>query len=368
MNPRPLSPPKLAWEIELPSFRAEIDRILANGTWSNYSNDSTDQLHQLLQQFTGCEPLTCSSGSIGIELALRACRVEPGDEVILAGYDYPGNFRCIEAVGGLAVVVDTEPNSWSINLQQVRDAISPRTKAIIVSHLHGEVQEIAELRSIATPSGIVIIEDACQVVGGSCNNQLLGSLGDIGVWSFGGSKLLTAGRGGAVFSHDPTLLQRARIASQRSNDAVPLSVLQAAMLLPQLRYLEQMTSLRHQATLQLYQHLSQSQWFERSSHTNPTHSIPGYYKVGLLLKGTNSQRDAIVKEITSLGGEVGMGFRGFASRSSHRCRKLTNLINTQQVAERTLVIHHRHLLHEPRELENLCLEVNRLAEAVILGG
>jgi hypothetical protein len=75
-----------------------------------------------------------------------------------------------------------------------------------------------------------------------------------------------------------------------------------------------------------------------------------------------------VKEITSLGGEVGMGFRGFASRSSHRCRKLTNLINTQQVAERTVVIHHRHLLHKPRELENFCLEVNRLAEAVILGG
>ncbi len=86
-----------------------------------------------------------------------------------------------------------------------------------------------------------------------------------------------------------------------------------------------------------------------------------------MLKGTNAQRDAFIKEVAARGGEVGIGFRGFASRSSNRCRKFTDLNHTQQVAERTIVIHHRHLQYDSHELENFSHQLNLIAEEVMLG-
>ena len=90
----------------------------------------------------------CSSGTIAVELALRGLKVGPGDEVILAAYDFPGNFRAIEAIGARPVLVDLAPGTWTIDVEQVAAAISPRTKAIIVSHLHGSLADMRRLRRI----------------------------------------------------------------------------------------------------------------------------------------------------------------------------------------------------------------------------
>ncbi len=375
----PLSPPNMNWDRDLPGFTRPLEKILRDGTWANYTGECLETLCSQLLKATGLEPLLCSSGSIAVELALRAIPIQSGDEVILAGYDYPGNFRCIEAVGGRAVVVDTQPESWSFDLNLLQDACSPQTKAVIVSHLHGELQDMLALKEFAQRRGLVLIEDACQAMGGRLEGQTLGTLGDLGIWSFGGSKLVTAGRGGVLFCRDPLMLQRAKVASQRGNDAYALSHLQAAMLLPQLTALPEWTNIRHQSASFFFNQLSRQVGFRFSPRSGPTTANPletksnfstvaGYYKLGFFLE-TDGERDAtrrdrLINKARELGAEIGDGFRSFALRSQQRCRKVGDLSQASRAAKLTLLLHHRHLLGSREHLQNLADSLGRLVQSL----
>lgn len=344
MNPYPLSPQVSTGPPFAPDIGSHLRQLLENGTWASYSGAALEQLSSAIQEYSGCNSLLCSSGSIAVELALRACKIQAGDEVILAGYDYPGNFRCIEAVKALAVVVDLAPHSWSMDLSQLQAAITARTKAMIVSHLHGEIQDLKSIREIADRYGILVIEDACQGIGGRLEGLALGSLGHIGIWSFGGSKLLTAGRGGALLCNDPTLMQRARVASQRGNDAMALSQLQAAVLIPQMNHLAEATARRFDNAKSLTSAWKAIGWCEpvKLNHTF-ANTIPAFYKFGVMVRAGVADRDRLVQLASSRGAELGPGFRGFASRSTQRCRRVSDLTHARRAGEQTLLIHHRHL-------------------------
>lgn len=375
----PLSPPNFNWDQDLPGFTSSLEKILRNGTWASYTGECLENLCSQLLQATGLEPLLCSSGSIAVELALRAIPIQSGDEVILAGYDYPGNFRCIEAVGGRAVVVDTLPHSWSIDLNLLENACSPQTKALIVSHLHGEIQDMLALKEFAQRRGLVLIEDACQAMGGKLEGQLLGAMGDLGIWSFGGSKLVTAGRGGVLFCKDPLMLQRAKVASQRGNDAYALSHLQAAMLLPQLTTLCEWTVTRHKSAHFFLTQLSRQVGFKISPKSelstgellgpeSKCSSVAGYYKLGFFLEANGerdaAKRDTLINKARELGVEIGDGFRSFALRSQQRCRKVGDLSHASLAARLTLLLHHRHLLGSREHLQNLADSLGRLVQSL----
>ena len=135
----------------------------------------------------------CSSGTLAVELALRALKVGPGDEVILAAYDYPGNFLAVHAVGARPVLVDVTPDDWNLDLHSLAEAIGPAVKAVIVSHLHGGLVPMRELTELTTARNVAVIEDAAQAPGATMQGRRAGTWGDVGVLSFGGSKLLTAG-------------------------------------------------------------------------------------------------------------------------------------------------------------------------------
>lgn len=361
MNFYPLNPPSEPGDPFDPDVGPHLRRMMQDGSWANYSGPALERLSTEIRNFTGCDSLLCSSGSIAVELALRACKIQSGDEVILAGYDYPGNFRCIEAVQALAVVVDLAPNSWSIDLNQLHDAITSQTKAIIVSHLHGEIQDLLSIREIADRYAIPVIEDACQSMGGRIAGRGLGSLGHLGVWSFGGSKLLTAGRGGALLCNDPALMQRARVASQRSNDAMALSPLQAAVLIPQMELLPQATNRRYENAKIVAEVLSTSDWCSpvRLAPADQA-ALPAFYKFGILITSEAVDREQFIQRASARGAEIGPGFRGFASRSSQRCRRINDLTYSRQAGEKTVLLHHRHLTANPTELKLWANELSGL--------
>ena len=121
--------------------------------------------------------LVCS-GTIGIELALRGVGVTAGDEVILAGYDFPGNFRCIEATGATPVLVDIASGTWSIQADDLATAHSEKTKAVIVSSLHGGIADIDAIMQWSRSVGVAVIEDVCQAPAATRAGQLLGTFGD----------------------------------------------------------------------------------------------------------------------------------------------------------------------------------------------
>src|SRR5207245_1882948 len=117
-------------------------------------------------------------------------------------------------------------------------AIGPKTRAVIVSHLHGGIVPMSQVMAIAAAHGLRVIEDAAQVPGAIIQGRKAGTWGDVGILSFGGSKLLTAGRGGAILTRQADTYQRARLGLHRGDHLCPLSELQAAVLLPQLDQLD----------------------------------------------------------------------------------------------------------------------------------
>ncbi len=362
MNFYPLNPPSAPGYPFAPDVGPHLQRMIADGRWAHYSRRTLERLSTEIHNYTGCDSLLCSSGSIAVELALRACKVQSGDEVILAGYDYPGNFRCIEAVQALAVVVDLVPHTWSIDLNQLREAITSQTKAIIVSHLHGEIQDLLSIREIADRAGIAVIEDACQAMGGRIAGRALGSLGHLGIWSFGGSKLLTAGRGGALLCNDPAFMQRARVASQRSNDAFALSPLQAAVLIPQMELLSEATKQRYVNAKIVAEFLRASDWCSPARLAPADEvALPAFYKLGMFITRDAVDREQFIQRASSRGAEIGPGFRGFASRSSQRCRRLNELKHSREAGIRTMLLHHRHLTASPTELKLWASQLSGIA-------
>src|SRR5262249_13838403 len=138
---------------------------------------------------------------------------------------------------------DVAPGNWNLDVTRLSEAISDRTKAVIVSHLHGGLVPMREVMAVCAARGVVVVEDAAQCPGATVQGRPAGAWGDVGVVSFGGSKLLSAGRGGALLTRRADVAQRARLVLGRGNNLVaPLSELQAAVLLPQLG----MLSARHE--------------------------------------------------------------------------------------------------------------------------
>ena len=188
-----------SWPPDWPEIEAAVRDLIASGQWGSYRGETTDRLQSRLIELSGARHcrLVCS-GSIGVELALLSVGTAPGQEVILCGYDYPGNFRAVELVGARPVLVDPAPHSFSPSASELAAAASPNVSAVIVSHLYGVPAEIGEIKRLCAEREWKLIEDACQCPGTKIGELVAGGTGDVGVLSFGGSKPLSAGCGGSV--------------------------------------------------------------------------------------------------------------------------------------------------------------------------
>lgn len=352
----PEGPP--SWPVCTPQIQSSIQLAIDKGLWGQYDSELGEALAQKLQTMFGVQhSMACSSGTIAVELALRGVGVKAGDEVLIAAYDFPGNFRAIEAIGARPVLVDLLPNNWLMDFSKLELAVNDSTQAIVASHLHGHIADMNELRAIATRRNLSIVEDACQVPGAIFQGRPSGSFGDVSALSFGGSKLLSAGRGGAILSNDSAIIQRAKIFSNRGNDAFPFSQLQAAALLPQLDGLSELADRRHQGCMRLHRHLADSsagQLVASPSDTTLAFGAPdrtAAYKFPLLVPKT--VRKAFIECLNEEGISAGEGFRGFYNRTQRRCRKPMELPHSRVAAEQTVLLHHPVLLESDEYLDKL---------------
>jgi dTDP-4-amino-4,6-dideoxygalactose transaminase len=317
------------WPISDPEIREALLSAWADGSWGKYEAGHVARLEAAIGSFLSVEHvLTCASGTLAVEVALRAVGVAPGDEVILAGYDYGGNFLSVHAVGARPVLVDVDPDNATLSPERLAAALGPTIKAVIVSHLHGGLADMPAI--LAQCQGRVpVIEDAAQCPGATLAGRPTGTWGDVGIWSFGGSKLLTAGRGGALFTQRAEVAQRARLVLGRGNNRVaPLSELQALVLLPQLAKLPQRHALRAQAV----ERLGDIPGLRR--FRNRVEGSPGYYKVGFWTAQREHYR-----------GLLDAGFRAaHVGRAKSRFRAADGLEEARRAGEQVAVLHHPILL------------------------
>lgn len=155
--------------------------------------------------------LVCASGTAGLHLALAALGIGPGDEVIVPTLTFVATANAVRYVGATPVLVDCDEESWVLSPRAVEAAITDRTRAIIPVHLYGHPAPMDELLAIARRHGLAVIEDAAEAHGARYRARLVGGIGDVGVLSFFGNKIITTGEGGAVLTNDPSVAQRVRL-------------------------------------------------------------------------------------------------------------------------------------------------------------
>lgn len=196
------------------AYRAEIDaaveRVLAGGWY--ILGDEVASFEAEFAAYLGVrEAITVANGTDALQLALRACGVGPGDEVITVSHTAVATVAAIEAAGASAVLVDIDPKSYTIDPEQVADALAPETKAIVPVHLYGHPAAMAAITDMAHTHGLRVIEDCAQAHGARIGGRRVGSLADAGCFSFYPTKNLGAlGDGGAVVTDDPEVAQRVR--------------------------------------------------------------------------------------------------------------------------------------------------------------
>lgn len=365
---RPEGPP--AWPFPDPDVDAAITSALADGSWGEYRGPHVPRLEAALcETFGVTHALTTTSGTLSVETALRAIGVGPGDEVVMGAYDYEPNFLTVHAVGATPVLVDVAKSNACLDVDQLESAIGPATKAILATHLHGGLLPMPRVMSIAAKHLVCVVEDAAQVSGAIVAGRPAGSWGDFGVLSFGGSKLLTAGRGGAILTSNVDLFQRARLTLARGvQQWAAMSQLQAAALLPQLRKLVERTRRRHSSVTtltNLLRHVSALRPFAACADLEALamgEFLPGYFKVGFLLDESafGISRDSFVNAMRAEGIAFDAGFRPLHSgRSPSRYKAVSSLVNAEIAGQTVVCLHHPVLSLGPTEIEQVAEAVHK---------
>lgn len=199
-----------------------------------------------------------NTGTSALHLALLSAGVGPGDEVITVPFTFVATVAAIHYTGAKTVFVDIDPASYCMDPALLEQAITPRTKAIIPVHLYGHPVDMDPLLAIARKHGLTVVEDACQAHGADYKGRRVGSIGDIGCFSFYPGKNLGAyGEGGMAVTADETALRSLRMlrdwGAERKYEHVlkgynyRLEGIQGAVLRVKLRYLEGWTEQRRAA-------------------------------------------------------------------------------------------------------------------------
>lgn len=237
-----------------------VAEIAKSGAWGNPDCDGlVEQFEKDFAAYCGSKyALTCVNGSVALRLALIACGVKPGDEVIVPPYTFIATASIVLEANCVPVFVDIDPETYNMDPSEVEKAITEKTKVIMPVHFAGQSCNMDALQEIASKHNLSIIEDAAHAHGGEYKGKKLGSIGDAGCFSFQSSKNLTSGEGGIVVTDDEELYDMMN--SLRNVGRVKggqwyehhnlgcnyrLTQLQAALLTTQLSRLEAQTKKRN---------------------------------------------------------------------------------------------------------------------------
>jgi dTDP-4-amino-4,6-dideoxygalactose transaminase len=237
-----------------------VTDITRSGLWGNPNcADRVKLLEDEFASYCGTKyALTCVNGSVALRLALIACGVRPGDEVIVPPYTFIATASVVLEANCVPVFVDIDPDTYNIDPAEIEKAITPRTKAVIPVHFAGQACDMDRIMAIAAKHSLTVIEDACHGHGAEYKNRKLGSIGHAGCFSFQSSKNLTSGEGGMIVTNDEALYDMMN--SLRNVGRVKggqwyehynpgcnyrITQLQSVLLSNQLKRLEEQTRRRH---------------------------------------------------------------------------------------------------------------------------
>ena len=201
--------------VALPDLKGKEFEYLTDAflsTWISSSGKYIDMFENKFSSFCGANyGVAVSNGTVALQLALEALGVGEGDEVIVPDLTFAATINSVLHVNATPVIVDIEEESWCIDPNEIVKAITPKTKAIIAVHIYGQVCDMNSIMQIAKTNKLFVIEDCAEAHGASYNEKKVGSIGDIGCFSFFGNKVITTGEGGMCTTNNKDLDNMMRI-------------------------------------------------------------------------------------------------------------------------------------------------------------
>ena len=158
-----------------------------------------------------------SSGTAALTVALASAGVGAGDEVIMPTFTFVASFEAVIALGAIPVLCDID-ETLTLDPEAVASLINAKTRAIMVVHMCGSMANLRRLKTLANQHDLILLEDACQAIGGSYEGKPLGSYGDVGCFSFDFVKTITCGEGGALITHSREIYEKAHAYSDHGHD------------------------------------------------------------------------------------------------------------------------------------------------------
>ncbi|HYA18769.1 MAG TPA: DegT/DnrJ/EryC1/StrS family aminotransferase [Bryobacteraceae bacterium] len=298
------------WPVSGARERELIEEVLASDQWGGF-HPIVARFEREFAAFQHCKfGLTAANGSVTLEMALEAMGVGEGDEVIVPAISFIATATAVSRARATPVFVDIEPDSYNIDPERVREAIGPKTRAIIPVHFGGPMANMDALCSIATGHGIPLIEDAAHAHGSEWNGRRAGSFGKISSFSFQNGKVMTAGEGGILLSDDEALIDRAREiqnCGRRKGEGFFLhyvagsnyriTALQCAVLIAQLERLPEQNALRMRNATALRRSLADV----KTLHFQEVPEAAAVHTNYLLLGRLEGDRNAFQKNLTAAG-------------------------------------------------------------------
>ncbi|MBL7473327.1 DegT/DnrJ/EryC1/StrS family aminotransferase [Robertkochia sediminum] len=207
--------------------REEVNKVLDTGVLMRYGFDGMrkGQWKALELEAALCRRMEVnhaqlvSSGTAALTVALASAGVGAGDEVIMPTFTFVASFESVLAIGAVPVLVDID-DTLTLDPKAVAAAITPRTKVVMPVHMCGSMADLDALKELCDKHDILLIEDACQAIGGTYKGKPLGSIGDLGCFSFDYVKTITCGEGGALITNNETYKKHADHYSDHGHDHV----------------------------------------------------------------------------------------------------------------------------------------------------
>ena len=191
--------------------------------WMSTVGENIDQAEEQIAQKLGGYAVALSSGTAALHLAMKLGGIKPGDLVFSSDMTFSATTNPVVYEGARQVFIDTERDTWNMDPEALEQAFSiyPGVKAVVLANLYGTPGKLDELVSIAHRHGAIVIEDAAESLGASYKGRQTGLLGDIGVISFNGNKIITGSAGGMLLTHTRAEADKARKWSTQSRENAP---------------------------------------------------------------------------------------------------------------------------------------------------
>jgi len=309
--------------------------------------------HALAEYVSVPHAIAVSSGTAGLHLCIKALGIGEGDEVIVPSFTFIAAANAIRYERAQPVFVDIDAESLNMSPASIEQAITPKTRAILVVHTFGRPAEMAAIMEIASRHRLLVIEDACEAIGATYQGRKAGSFGDAAVFAFYPNKQITTGEGGMVVTRQPELAERIRaLRNQGRYDSTDwlqhsevgynyrLSEINCALGLAQLQRIESILQQREKAARQ-YQHALA----EVSGLVLPAIDVPNtriswfVYVVRLDASLTEADRDSIAATLTNAGIGCGRYFAPIHLQPSYTAwRNPATLPVTEAESSRTIAL------------------------------